>query len=286
MRRPRRRDLPLLLAPGVGYLLVFFGVPLAAAILGSFGIFTIGAPSRPTFDHYAELFATRAIRDSIYFSVYLSVAQTILCLIISLPLAVMLDQKFHGRAIFRGLYKVPLVVPGIVAAFIVMTLFDRGGIAQRLLTPIGIALPKLVRDEWGLGIIIAMAWKNVPLMTLIVGGSIAAIPRDTLAAARTLGANRLWIFFLMQIPLALPGITAGTLLVFIDSMGAFAIPNLLGPIYPLTISVQMYESAFSENKWALTQAMGTVLSLVSIAVLLTYYAITRSARLAYAGGGR
>lgn len=286
MRRQKPRNLPLLLAPGGGYLLIFFGIPLALAILGSFGIFTIGAPTRATLDHYAELFGTAAIRDSIYFSVYLSVAQTLLCLIVSLPLAVMLDQKFHGRAFFRALYKVPLVVPGIVAAFIVMTLFDRGGIAQRLLAPVGLVLPKLVRDEWGLGIIIAMAWKNVPLMTLIVGGSIAAIPRDILAVARTLGANPLRVFFLMQIPLALPGITAATLLVFIDSMGAFAIPNLLGPIYPLTLSVQMYESAFGENKWALTQAMGTVLSLVSIAVLLSYYAITRRARLAYGGAGR
>ena len=61
-----------------------------------------------------------------------------------------------------------------------------------------------------------MAWKAVPFMTLIIAGSVAAIPDDLKAAARTLGAGRLTIFLRVELPLALPGITAATLLVFVE----------------------------------------------------------------------
>ena len=106
-----------------------------------------------------------------------------------------------------------------------MILFDRGGMLSRMLTPIGLSLPKLVRDEWGLGVIIAMAWKAVPFMTLIIAGSVASIPEDLKAAARTLGANRLTTFFRIELPLALPGITAATLLVFVSST-AYALAKI------------------------------------------------------------
>jgi len=217
------------------------------------------------------------------FSTYLAIVPTLVSLAISLPLAVGLAQTFPGRKLFNALYKVPLVVPGIVAAFIVMTLFDRGGLAARVLTPIGIDLPKIVRDDWAVGVIIATAWKAVPFMTLIIGGSLGAIQKDIILAARTLGATPLTAFWRIQIPLAMPGITAAFLLTFIGGMGSFAMPNLLGPVYPLPLSVHMYVNAFERNNWGLVAAMGSVLSLISVLVLLAYYRATRSLRTAYGG---
>ena len=83
--------------------------------------------------------------------------------------------------------------------------------------------------------------------------------------------------------MALPGITAAFLLTFIGGMGAFAVPNLLGPVYPLPLSVHMYVNAFERNNWGLVAAMGTMLSLISVLVLLAYYRTTRSLRTAYGG---
>ena len=104
-----------------------------------------------------------------------------------------------------------------------------------------------MRDEWSLGIIIAMSWKAVPFMALIIAGSVANIPEDLKAAARTLGAGRLPPSR-VELPLALSGITAATLLVFVASTGAFAVPYLLGPIYPKPLSVWMYEEALPEEQ--------------------------------------
>ena len=284
MRRlPQGVVAALLVLPSGGYLALFFGLPLLLAFLGSFGLYARGGDGGFTLRHYADLFGMQAYRDGLVFSTYLAIVPTLVSLAISLPLAMGLAQTFPGRKLFNALYKVPLVVPGIVAAFIVMTLFDRGGLAARLLTPIGIDLPKIVRDDWAVGVIIATAWKAVPFMTLIIGGSLGAIQKDIILAARTLGATPLTAFWRIQIPLALPGITAAFLLTFIGGMGAFAVPNLLGPVYPLPLSVHMYVNAFERNNWGLVAAMGTMLSLISVLVLLAYYRATRSLRNAYGG---
>jgi len=277
-RAARPLTVALLLAPGAGYLVLLFGLPLALAVLASFGILTRGHDGGPTLKFYRELITTPAYVDGLVFSTYLAVVPTLVSLAIALPLAVVLAQTFPGRRLFLALNKVPLVVPGIVAAFIVMTLFDRGGTAARVLAPLGVDLPKLVRDDWAVGVIIATVWKTIPFMTLIIGGALAAIGRDTVLAARTLGAGPVATFRTVQVPLALPGITAATLLSFIGGMGAFAVPNLLGPVYPLPLSVHMYVNAFERSNWGLVAAMGTTLSAVSVAVLLAYYRASRSLR--------
>ncbi|MCS6759641.1 MAG: ABC transporter permease subunit [Candidatus Devosia euplotis] len=106
----------------------------------------------------------------------------------------------HSRNLFGTLYKIPLVVPGIVAGFLVMIVLDRGGMAERLLTPLGLPMPRLALDPLGLGAIIGSAWKTIPFMTLIIAGAMAAISKDVLAAARTLGAGQLTILWRIQPP--------------------------------------------------------------------------------------
>jgi putative spermidine/putrescine transport system permease protein len=181
-----------------------------------------------------------------------------------------------SQKLFGALYRIPLVIPSIVAAFLVLVMLDRGGMTSRVLAPLGLNLPKMVRDYWGMGVIIASSWKNIPFMTLIIAGAMASINRDVLLAARTLGAGRLTILYRVQLPLAQPGITAAVLLTFVGSVGSFVIPNLLGPAYPLPLSVQMYSLGFLKGDWPLVYAMGTLLTAVAIVVLLIYYAIIGS----------
>jgi putative spermidine/putrescine transport system permease protein len=276
-----------LLLPGVGYLVLFFGLPLVLALLSSFGIGVIGTgASGLTLRHYGEIIETRMYSDGLQFSVYLAVASTLLSLMISMPLAVALQKTFPGKKLFSALYKIPLVVPTVVAAFLVLILLDRGGMISRLLLPFGIAMPRLVRDPWAVGVLVAMTWKAVPFMTLIISGAVASIPDDLRHAARSLGATPFSVFWRVDAPLALPGVTAATLLTFIGALGAFAIPNLLGPIYPQPLSIHMYVNAFEQNKWGLVAAMGAVLSLAACLVLVAYYRLTSGMRHAFGGDVR
>lgn len=270
----------LLLAPGIGYLLALFGMPLVRVVIASF------APTGgwPSFEHYATVLGTPVFREGLIFSLWLALAPTIVAAIVGVPLAALMVRQFPGKKFFGALYKMPLVVPSIVAAFIVLVLLDRGGLAHRWFAVVDIRLPRVVRDTGGIGIIIASAWKNIPFMALIVAGSMASIPEDLSRAARTLGAGTLRIFFRVQLPLALPGITAAALLIFISSLGAYAIPNLLGPAYPLPLSVHMYDQGFKQGNWPLVYAMGTMLSVAAIGVLLCYYWLTRKAQRSLTAG--
>lgn len=282
--RVRTSTLLLCLLPGVGYLALLFGLPLAGVVIGSFTSRAPGA-SLPTLDTWVELLSNPVYVDGLFFSLWQGIAPTVLGLIISLPLAALMQMNESSRNLFGTLYKIPLVVPGVVAGFLVLVILDRGGMGTRLLAPLGLEMPRLVRDGLGLGAIIASTWKAVPFMTLIIAGAMAAISRDVLAAARTLGAGRLTILRRIQLPLAQPGITAALLLSFIGSLGSYVIPSLLGPAYPLPLSVHMFVQGFREGNWPMVYAMGTLLSLVAIAVLLAYYAIIGSLSGSAAKGG-
>jgi putative spermidine/putrescine transport system permease protein len=274
----RRWTWVLLLAPGAGYLLILFGYPLFSAALSSIGLYTLGQKNELTFRHYVDLVANPIYRDGLAMTIYIALASTLISLLVSVGFAALLRLTFPGRRFFNALYKVPLAVPGIVAGFIVLTLLDRGGIMQRILDPFGIGLPRMVRDPLALGVLLAICWKSIPFMTIIVGASLGGISEDVIHAARTLGARPWRVLISIQIPLALPGITAATLLVFISTMGAFAVPNLIGPVYPLPLSVQMYQQGFVKNEWGLVGAMGTVIVVVSCLVLAGYYRATKGLR--------
>lgn len=267
--------LVLCLLPGVGYLAAFFGLPLVRVIYGSF---TARQPTEEAFTlvTWGELFANPVYMDGLWFSLWLGIAPTLASLVVAIPLAALMQANETSRNLFGTLYKIPLVVPSIVAGFLVLVILDRGGMASRLATPFGLALPRLVRDQWGIGAIIASAWKTIPFMTLIIAGSMAAISKDVLSAARTLGAGRLTVLTRIQLPLAQPGITAAVLLSFIGSLGSYVIPSLLGPSYPLPLSVHMFAEGFQKGNWPMVYAMGTLLSVMAIAVLLAYYAIIGS----------
>lgn len=271
--------LSLLLVPGVGYLALTFGIPLIRVIWGSFhqsGSLRQGVTPGFTTEHWVRLLTDPVLLDGLRFSIWLGIAPTVGSLTLALPLSALLQANERARRAARTIYRLPLVVPGIIAGFMILVMFDRGGMASRLATPLGLSLPRMVRDDWGIGAILASMWKTIPFMTLIISGAMAAISTDTMAAARTLGASRRTVLWRIQIPLAQAGITAAVLLSFIGSLGSFVIPSLLGPSYPLPLSVHMYEQGFRNGNWGLVYAMGTLLSVVAVAVLFTYYALIGS----------
>lgn len=280
-QRHRLREAPaawvvaLFLLPGLGLLLLLFVAPLAFSLLGSLGLdeslqgFTLA--------HYREIFQRDVLLRGLAMSIYFGVAPVVVALPLAIALALLLRRHFAGRAWFNGLYRLPMAVPGIIAALLVMTLAERGGFLDRLAAPLGVALPRLIRDPWGLGVVMTSVWKQLPFMTLVITGAFAAIPQDLAAAARTLGAGRWRTLFYVELPLALPGISAAVLLSFIGAMGSFAIPDLVGPATPRPLAVHMF-AEFGAGNLPLVYAIGMVLSVFAVAVLLAYYGLTARAR--------
>ncbi len=143
---------------------------------------------------------------------------TLLSLPFGILVAVLLARgRFWGRELLNGLVHLPLIMPPVVTGYLLLLLFGRRG-------PIGGFL-----DET-FGIVLAFRWTGAalacaimafPLMVRAIRLAVEAVDPKLEQAAGTLGANRLWTFLVVTLPLILPGIIAGSILAFAKAMGEF-----------------------------------------------------------------
>jgi molybdate transport system permease protein len=155
-------------------------------------------------------------------AVRLSLKVATVAMVASLPfgiaVALLLARRdFWGKSLVNGLVHLPLVLPPVVTGYLLLLAFGRRG-------PVGAFLD----DTFGIvfsfrwtGAALACAVMGFPLMVRAIRLSIEAIDRRLEAAASTLGANALWVFLTVTLPLTLPGILAGMILCFAKAMGEF-----------------------------------------------------------------
>ena len=155
-------------------------------------------------------------------AVRLSLKVATVAMVASLPfgiaVALLLARRdFWGKSLVNGLVHLPLVLPPVVTGYLLLLTFGKRG-------PVG----SFLNDAFGIvfsfrwtGAALACAVMGFPLMVRAIRLSIEAVDRRLEAAASTLGANALWVFLTVTLPLTLPGIVAGMILCFAKAMGEF-----------------------------------------------------------------
>ena len=160
--------------------------------------------------------------DAEWQAITLSLRVALVSVVTSLPLGVLVAwllarRSFPGKSLFEGVVHMPLVVPPVVVGYGLLLLFGRRGPAGAwLYDHFGITLI----FTWK-GAALAAAVMGFPLMVQAIRLSIEAVDRRLEAAARTLGAGPLGVFFTVTVPLILPGILVGSVLAFARSLGEF-----------------------------------------------------------------
>lgn len=155
-------------------------------------------------------------------AIRLSVWVAFWAMLISLPfgvaVALVLSRgRFWGKALLDAVVHLPLVMPPVVTGYLLLLLFGRNGPLGRILAgSLGIVLA----FRWT-GAALACAVMGFPLMVRSIRLSLDAVDRRLEAAAGTLGANAMWIFVTITLPLILPGILAGMILSFARALGEF-----------------------------------------------------------------
>jgi molybdate transport system permease protein len=154
-------------------------------------------------------------------AIWLSLKVAVTATIASLPFGILVSYalarwRFPGKMILNAAVHLPLVMPPVVTGFLLLILFGRKGVFGAFLADIGIILS----FRWT-GAAVACAVMGFPHMVRAMRLSFEAIDRRLEQAAGTLGANRIWTFFLVSLPLALPGIIAGAILAFARALGEF-----------------------------------------------------------------
>ncbi len=272
MTRPSPWTLFLLLSPAVGFIFLFLAAAAAMTLLQSVGYLSVTGESRFSLSHWAAL-ADQQFFDAFFFSLKIGIGSAFGTLLVSFPLALFLRRKkYFGIRTIGTMLKIPLFIPALVAAFLLLNIMSYNGIINVALMRLGLIDEplRMLRDELGLGVIFIQIWKNLPFQLLIIASVVETIQTDIEDAARNLGASYLSVVRFILLPLAMPGIMIAVILVFIMTFGDFAITKVAGPIYPPSLSVYMFTRATMFQEWNMAACVGVVIILTSMAFVVVY----------------
>jgi putative spermidine/putrescine transport system permease protein len=276
-----RRPSPIawLIAPALLLFVLFFILPFAVMTVMSF--LSANPVSNPnavfTTRHYMRFIDDSAgiFHDALWETLRIGLITTVVSLLIGYPLAHWMARMHSrlGHALALMAIIAPLLTGIVVRTFAWMTILqDKGVINTTLLSwgLIGKPLP-LMYNEFGT--VVALVHIYVPFMVLTLIGVIGRIDERLEQAARSLGAGRLRAFAEVTLPLSLPGILAGSLLVFALSISAYVTPSLMGGTDVLTLPMLIAQQVGTSFNPGFAGALGIILLAVCLIIMIAYNAI-------------
>jgi spermidine/putrescine transport system permease protein len=207
-------------------------------------------------------------------SLFLAIATTIICLIFALPVAYWIAQIAPKR--WRNLlllgFVLPLWTSSLLRSYAWITILRPTGLINSLLSNLGLPTLDLLNQDSA--VLIGMSYGLLPYMVLILYASLEKLDKRLLEAAADLGANPLQTFWQVTVPQTLPGIAAGSMLVFITGLGDFVDPELLGGASSMTAARLIYNQFLgSTQNWGFGSALSMAIILfvgIAIALLIKF----------------
>ncbi|MGK9232347.1 ABC transporter permease [Inquilinus limosus] len=277
----RRRKLPwtwLMIAPAAVLLGVFLLVPYLNIVLMSVRPPATGAPYGPglTLDNYE-----RALTDGYYLAqlgstLWIALLTTAATLLIGFPVAWQLARsRSRWRPVLYGIVLSPLLVGIVVRSFGWTILLGNNGVINKVARSLGLTLAPLPLMYNTLGIVVALTHVFLPFMILPVMASLQTIDPALEAAGRSLGATRRVTFRRIVLPLALPGIQSGCILVFVLALSAYVTPVLIGGMRVKTMTLTVVDTLTDAFQWPLGSALALMLSVAGGLCVVLFARATR-----------
>jgi molybdate transport system permease protein len=215
-------------------------------------------------------------------SLRIAVVATLVSLPFGIAVAWLLARKdFWGKALLDGIVHLPLVLPPVVTGYLLLITFGRRGAVGAFLADFGIVFS----FRWT-GAALACGVMAFPLLVRAIRLSFEAIDRRLEDAAATLGANSVWTFLTVTLPLALPGIIAGMVLAFAKALGEFGatitfVSNIPGETQ--TLSAAIYTFTQIPNGDAAAMRLVIIAIVIALAALVASEWFARRAGMRYHG---
>ena len=257
--------LPLiLLAPGLALVLLLFLYPLLRLIVESF------LDPTPGFANYVTVLTDPTLWQIIETTLIISAQCTIATLVLAYPVSYLLSRLPRPRANLLMMFVLlPFWTSLLVRMYAWMVLLGRHGIINEAVIGMGLtATPyRLLYNRFA--VIVGMSHFLLPFMVLSLYSTMIAIDRSLIEAASSMGSSFSQTFWRIYLPLSLPGVYSGCLLVFILGMGFYITPALLGSPRETTISVYIQQQIQQLN-WGEGTAMAVILVAIVIALFASY----------------
>lgn len=260
-----------LLAPGTLWLVAFFVAPIlimaAYSVMerGTYG----GVESGFTLESYARFF------DPLYLRILartlgLAALTTAICLVVGYPMAYAIAGAGRWKHALLFLVVLPFWTSFLVRTYAIMFLLRDTGLVNSALMAIGVIERPITLLYTPGAVLAGLVYGYLPFMVLPVYASLERLDRELLEAAESLGARPTARFVRVTLPLSLPGIVAGCLLVFVPSLGAFLTPDLLGGAKQVMIGNLVQQQFGSARDWPFGAAVSFVLMAVVIASVYAF----------------
>ena len=210
------------------------------------------------------------LEDDLYFSALmgsLSIAavSTVICLLIGYPMAyaIALSPK-HWRMPLLMLIILPFWTSFLIRVYAWIGILKDNGLLNQLLMGIGLIDEPLQMLHTPIAVYVGVVYSYLPFLVLPLYATLVRLDNTLLEAAADLGARPWRQFLTITLPQSIPGVMAGSMLVFIPVMGEFVIPDLLGGPDTLMIGKLMWTEFFSNKDWPVASSLAAILLLVLI----------------------
>lgn len=276
----QRQDLRtwLFLAPAGAWFLCMLVLPLIVVFVFSFGERGAAGGYVPafTFDNYLNLGARwTAFKNTLT----LAPLGTLICLIIAYPLAYFLALKTtpRWRTVLLILVIVPFWTSILIRSYAWIYLLGGQGIPS-LMNALGLGNPRLINTPFA--VLVGIVYGYLPLMVFPIYVALERLDKRLLEASSDLGSPPWRSFLQVTLPLSMPGVATGCMLVFILLMGEFLIPAMLGGGKVFFIGNALVDLFLQSRNWAFGSAVAVALVLVMLVTVAAYMRFTRR----WAGG--
>ncbi|WP_131113701.1 ABC transporter permease [Lichenihabitans psoromatis] len=221
-----------------------------------------------TFENYRRLYTEPLYGRSFLLTFRLSVEVTVTTLLLGYPVAYAATVLPRWLSLgVLALVVVPFWTSVLVRSYGWLVLLQRTGVVNKLLMGMGLIDTPLSLANNEIGVLIGMIHILLPFMVLPLYAAMQKIPRDLLLAGASLGGRPATVFARVFLPLSMPGVAAGTVLVFVLCLGFYITPELLGGGRTLMVSMLISRNIELYNQWGAASAISVVL-LVAVMLIL------------------
>lgn len=215
--------------------------------------------------NYLYLFEDAFYLDAYLSSIKIAAVSTFFTLLVAFPIAYLIARtEGSKRGVLLALVILPFWTSFLLRVYAWMGFLKKNGIVNEFLLGIGIIDQPLTLLQTDFAVYIGIVYTYLPFMVLPLYSALEKLDITLLEAAEDLGCRPAQSFFLITLPLALPGIVAGCLLVFIPAVGEFVIPALLGGSDTLMIGRVLWDEFFLNRDWPMASAVAIVMLIVLV----------------------
>ena len=220
-----------------------------------------------TAENYRRILSEDIYWRSFALTFEISLLVTLLALLLGYPVAYAANAVSKGWSVFiLALVVLPFWTSVLVRAYAWLALLQRTGVINQLLQYLDIIREPLALVHNTFGTVVATVHILLPFMVLPLYATMQKIPDDLMQAGASLGAGPAYAFFRIFLPLSLPGVLAGSTLVFVLCLGFYITPELLGGGRTVMVSMLVSRNVELYNQWGAASAVGVVL-LISVAAI-------------------